>query len=178
MAEVKYAISIKDGRLVYATGEVAANPTYFVLHPDTVKAIQKGELSAEAVLVYIKNRPRTAAEIARLKPENVRKGELPKPEPSVTEEEGIKITAQTVTEQVGPVTESTVEAAPAAGASTAGQSGDTGQSGVEGVVGIPSKDELAAMKVEAIRAVAAAAGKDVSGMNKSQMIDALAGAAV
>lgn len=163
MAEVKYAISIKDGRLVYATGEVAANPTYFVLHPDTVKAIQKGELSAEAVLVYIKNRPRTAAEIARLKPENVRKGELPKPEPSVTEEEGIKIPAQTVTEQVGPVTESTVEAAPAEGA---------------GVVGIPSKDELAAMKVEAIRAVAAAAGKDVSGMNKSQMIDALAGAAV
>lgn len=163
MAEVKYAISIKDGRLVYATGEVAANPTYFVLHPDTVKAIQKGELSAEAVLVYIKNRPRTAAEIARLKPENVRKGELPKPEPSVTEEEGIKIPVQTVTEQVGPVTESTVEAAPAAGA---------------GVAGIPSKDELAAMKVEAIRAVAAAAGKDVSGMNKSQMIDALAGAAV
>ena len=163
MAEVKYAISIKDGRLVYATGEVAANPTYFVLHPDTVKAIQKGELSAEAVLVYIKNRPRTAAEIARLKPENVRKGELPKPEPSVTEEEGIKIPAQTVTEQVGPVTESTVEADPAAGA---------------GVSGIPSKDELAAMKVEAIRAVAAAAGKDVSGMNKSQMIDALAGAAV
>lgn len=163
MAEVKYAISIKDGRLVYATGEVAANPTYFVLHPDTVKAIQKGELSADAVLVYIKNRPRTAAEIARLKPENVRKGELPKPEPSVTEEEGIKIPAQTVTEQVGPVTESTVEAAPAAGA---------------GVAGIPSKDELAAMKVEAIRAVAAAAGKDVSGMNKSQMIDALAGAAV
>ena len=52
MAEVKYAISIKDGRLVYATGEVAANPTYFVLHPDTVKAIQKGELSADAVLVY------------------------------------------------------------------------------------------------------------------------------
>ena len=172
MAEVKYAISIKDGRLVYATGEVAANPTYFVLHPDTVKAIQKGELSADAVLVYIKNRPRTAAEIARLKPENVRKGELPKPEPSVTEEEGIKIPAQTVTEQVGPVTESTVEAAPAAGASTAGQAGD------KGVVGIPSKDELAAMKVEAIRAVAAAAGKDVSGMNKSQMIDALAGAAV
>ena len=163
MAEVKYAISIKDGRLVYATGEVAANPTYFVLHPDTVKAIQKGELSADAVLVYIKNRPCTAAEIARLKPENVRKGELPKPEPSVTEEEGIKIPAQTVTEQVGPVTESTVEAAPAAGA---------------GVAGIPSKDELAAMKVEAIRAVAAAAGKDVSGMNKSQMIDALAGAAV
>ena len=172
MAEVKYAISIKDGRLVYATCEVAANPTYFVLHPDTVKAIQKGELSAEAVLVYIKNRPRTAAEIARLKPENVRKGELPKPEPSVTEEEGIKIPAQTVTEQVGPVTESTVEAAPAAGASTAGQSGD------KGVAGIPSKDELAAMKVEAIRAVAAAAGKDVSGMNKSQMIDALTGAAV
>ena len=172
MAEVKYAISIKDGRLVYATGEVAANPTYFVLHPDTVKAIQKGELSADAVLVYIKNRPRTAAEIARLKPENVRNGELPKPEPSVTEEEGIKIPAQTVTEQVGPVTESTVEAAPAAGASTAGQSGD------KGVAGIPSKDELAAMKVEAIRAVAAAAGKDVSGMNKSQMIDALAGAAV
>ena len=163
MAEVKYAISIKDGRLVYATGEVAANPTYFVLHPDTVKAIQKGELSADAVLVYIKNRPRTAAEFDRLKPENVRKGELPKPEPSVTEEEGIKIPAQTVTEQVGPVTESTVEAAPAAGA---------------GVAGIPSKDELAAMKVEAIRAVAAAAGKDVSGMNKSQMIDALAGAAV
>ena len=172
MAEVKYAISIKDGRLVYATGEVAANPTYFVLHPDTVKAIQKGELSAEAVLVYIKNRPRTAAEIARLKPENVRKGELQKPEPSVTEEEGIKIPAQTVTEQVGPVTESTVEAAPAAGAATAGQAGD------KGVAGIPSKDELAAMKVEAIRAVAAAAGKDVSGMNKSQMIDALAGAAV
>lgn len=172
MAEVKYAISIKDGRLVYATGEVAANPTYFVLHPDTVKAIQKGELSADAVLVYIKNRPRTAAEIARLKPENVRNGELPKPEPSVTEEEGIKIPVQTVTEQVGPVTESTVEAAPAAGASTAGQSGD------KGVAGIPSKDELAAMKVEAIRAVAAAAGKDVSGMNKSQMIDALAGAAV
>lgn len=172
MAEVKYAISIKDGRLVYATGEVAANPTYFVLHPDTVKAIQKGELSADAVLVYIKNRPRTAAEIARLKPENVRKGELPKPEPSVTEEEGIKIPAQTVTEQVGPVTESTVEAAPAAGACPAGQSGD------KGVAGIPSKDELAAMKVEAIRAVAAAAGKDVSGMNKSQMIDALAGAAV
>ena len=163
MAEVKYAISIKDGRLVYATGEVAANPTYFVLHPDTVKAIQKGELSADAVLVYIKNRPRTAAEIARLKPENVRQAELPKPEPAVTSEEGIKIPVQTVTEQVGPVTESTVEAAPAAGA---------------GVAGIPSKDEMAAMKVEAIRAVAAAAGKDVSGMNKSQMIDALAGAAV
>ena len=173
MAEVKYAISINDGRLVYATGEVAANPTYFVLHPDTVKAIQKGELSAEAVLAYIKNRPRTAAEIARLKPENVRKGELPKPEPSVTEEEGIKIPVQTVTEQVGPVTESTVEAAHAEGAATDGQDG-----GDKGVVGIPSKDELAAMKVEAIRAVAAAAGKDVSGMNKSQMIDALAGAAV
>jgi hypothetical protein len=172
MAEVKYAISIKDGRLVFATAEVASNPTFFVLHPDTVLAIQKGKLSAAEVLVFIKNRPRTAEEIARLKPENVRQTELPKPEPAVTSEEGIKIPVQTVTEQVGPVTESTVEAATAAGASTAGQSGE------KGVVGIPSKDELAAMKVEAIRAVAAAAGKDVSGMNKSQMIDALAGAAV
>ena len=169
MAEVKYAISINDGRLVYATGEVAANPTYFVLHPDTVKAIQKGELSAEAVLAYIKNRPRTAAEIARLKPENVRKGELPKPEPSVTSEEGIKIPVQTVTEQVGPVTESTVAAAPAV---------ESVPAGGQGAPAVPSKDVLAAMKVDEIRAVAAKAGKDVSGMNKSQMIDALTGAAV
>lgn len=172
MAEVKYAISIKDGRLVFATGEVASNPTYFVLHPDTVLAIQQGKLSADEVLKFIKNRPRTAEEIARLKPENVRQAELPKPEPAVTSEEGIKIPVQTVTEQVGPVTESTVEAAQSAPA------GDAGPAGEAGPVGIPSKDELAGMKVDAIRAVAAAAGKDVSGMNKSQMIDALSGAAV
>ena len=169
MAEVKYAISIKDGRLVFATAEVASNPTFFVLHPDTVLAIQKGKLSAAEVLVFIKNRPRTAEEIARLKPENVRQTELPKPEPAVTSEEGIKIPVQTVTEQVGPVTESTVAAAPAV---------ESVPAGVQGAPAVPSKDVLAAMKVDAIRAIAVAAGKDVSGMNKSQMIDALTGAAV
>ena len=158
MADVKYAISIKDGRLVYATSEVAQNPTYFVLHPDTVLAIQKGELTANQVLVFIKNRPRTSEEIARLRPENVRQTELAKPDPTVTSETGIKVPVSDQTVANGTLTESTVDgAAP---------------------VGIPSKSALTAMKVDDLRAMATSKGVSADEMTKAQIIDALTGAAV
>jgi len=87
----KYAINSKDGRLVFATAEVAENPTYFVLHPDTVGAIKNGKLETGEVLKFIRSKSRTADEVAKLRPENVRQTEFPKPDASVAEEEGIKI---------------------------------------------------------------------------------------
>jgi len=152
MADVKYAININDGRLVFATAEVAKNPSYFVLHPDTVKALSDGKLTVRQVIVALKNRARTPEEIARLRPENVRKSELPKPDPIVTDDEGVKIDVPSQTVAEGPVTE------------------------VETVAGLPAKGELAAMKVDELRTLAAKAGRDVEGLNKSQIIDALTGA--
>ncbi|NLB08053.1 MAG: hypothetical protein GX835_13995 [Desulfobulbaceae bacterium] len=152
MADVKYAINVNDGRLVFATVEVAKNPSYFVLHAETVKAIQAGKIKALDVLKIIKSRVRTAEEIAKLRPENVRKSALPKPDPIMTDEDGIKIDVPSQTVAEGTLTEART------------------------VSGMPPKGELAAMKADDLRSLAVAAGKDVSGMNKSQIIDALTGA--
>jgi len=91
MASAKYAINAKDGRMVFATAEVAENPAYFVLHPETVDAIKNGKLKTDEVLKVIRSKSRTAEEVARLRPENVRETEFPKPDASITDQDGIKI---------------------------------------------------------------------------------------
>ena len=38
----RYAISVKDGRIVFATAEVMENPAFFLLHQETYENIKSG----------------------------------------------------------------------------------------------------------------------------------------
>ena len=87
----KYAINVRDARIVFATQEVSENPSYFVLHDDTVRDIQAGRLSAKDAVAYLRLRGRTVAEAAPLRAENVRQVPLPQPEPNIVEDEGVKV---------------------------------------------------------------------------------------